>query len=161
MGRGAQVRLATRARFLEEARLPRRGAASVGVDGRLLVGCAVGTRDDDRRRVDALMAAGALDAVILDSSQGARCCSQLQTKEEEREDWMLGTVNAVRIACRFGLSSQLRSIWQALCMYLSVSSSLWDALACVCKHATLRACTWPSTDCLYREQASECAAGLS
>ena len=77
---GLQVRLATRAHCLEEARLPRRGAASVGADGRLLVGCAVGTRDDDRRRVDSLMAAHAVDAVILDSSQGARrafseaCC---------------------------------------------------------------------------------------
>ncbi len=77
---GAQVRLATRAHCLEEARLPRRGAASVGADGRLLVGCAVGTRDDDRRRVDSLMAANAVDAVILDSSQGVElsltgaCC---------------------------------------------------------------------------------------
>ncbi|BDA44055.1 Inosine-5'-monophosphate dehydrogenase 2 [Coccomyxa sp. Obi] len=67
---GNLVRLATRAHCLEEGRLPRRGAASVGADGRLLVGCAVGTRDDDRRRVDSLMAAHAVDAVILDSSQG-------------------------------------------------------------------------------------------
>ncbi|KAK9916018.1 hypothetical protein WJX75_007361 [Coccomyxa subellipsoidea] len=67
---GNLVRLASRAVCLEEARMPRRGAASVGTDDRLLVGCAVGTRDDDRRRVDALMAAGAVDAIILDSSQG-------------------------------------------------------------------------------------------
>jgi hypothetical protein len=67
----AQVRLASRAYFLEEQRLPRRGAAAtVGPDGRLVVGVAVGTRDDDRRRVDALRAADAVDAVILDSSQG-------------------------------------------------------------------------------------------
>jgi IMP dehydrogenase len=66
-----QVRLATRAHFLEEQRLPWRGAAaSVDGDGRLLVGVAVGTRDDDKRRVDALRAADAVDAVILDSSQG-------------------------------------------------------------------------------------------
>jgi IMP dehydrogenase len=67
------VRLASRAQALDEARLPRRpGGASLGADGRLLLGAAVGTRDDDRARVAALCEAGAVDAVILDSSQGAR-----------------------------------------------------------------------------------------
>ena len=65
-----QVRIATRAHFLEERRRPRSGAASTDAGGRLLVGAAVGTRDDDRARVDALRGAGALDVVILDSSQG-------------------------------------------------------------------------------------------
>ena len=65
-----QVRLATKAGFLEEQRAPRRAACSADGGGRLLVGAAVGTRDDDRARVDALRAADALDAVILDSSQG-------------------------------------------------------------------------------------------
>ena len=35
-----------------------------------MVGAAVGTRDDDKARVDSLRTVGALDAVILDSSQG-------------------------------------------------------------------------------------------
>jgi IMP dehydrogenase len=43
---------------------------SVDPKGRLLVGVAVGTREDDRRRVDALCSTAAVDAVILDSSQG-------------------------------------------------------------------------------------------
>ena len=63
--------MASKAGFLEEQRAPRRAAASVDGAGRLLLGLAVGTRADDRRRVDALCAADAVDAVILDSSQGA------------------------------------------------------------------------------------------
>ncbi len=70
-GAGLQVRVATKATFLEEQRAPRRAATSVDSAGRLLLGAAVGTRADDRARVDALRAADALDAVILDSSQGA------------------------------------------------------------------------------------------
>jgi len=66
------VRVAARELFLEERRRPRVGAPSADAAGRLLVGAAVGTRDDDRARVDALRAADALDVVILDSSQGAR-----------------------------------------------------------------------------------------
>ncbi len=66
------MRVAARELFLEERRRPRAGAPSADAAGRLLVGAAVGTRDDDRARVDALRAADALDVVILDSSQGAR-----------------------------------------------------------------------------------------
>lgn len=60
-----------KAAFLEEQRAPRRAATSVDGSGRLLLGVAVGTRADDRAWVDALCAADAVDAVILDSSQGA------------------------------------------------------------------------------------------
>ncbi len=69
-GTSAQVRVASRDLFLDERRRPRAAAASADAGGRLLVGAAVGTRDDDRARVDALRAADALDVVILDSSQG-------------------------------------------------------------------------------------------
>ena len=67
-----QVRLATRQLFREERRLPQAGSASVGSDGRLMLGTAVGTREDDKRRVDALREHAGVDAVILDSSQGGR-----------------------------------------------------------------------------------------
>lgn len=63
--------MASRELFLDERRRPRGGAASADARGRLLVGAAVGTRDDDRARIDALRTADALDVVILDSSQGA------------------------------------------------------------------------------------------
>lgn len=62
--------MATKTGFLEEQRVPRRAPASVDPKGRLLVGVAVGTREDDRQRVNALCSAAAVDAVILDSSQG-------------------------------------------------------------------------------------------
>lgn len=79
----AQVRLATRAYLLEEQRLPRRAAAAtVGGDGRLMVGVAVGTRDDDKKRVDALRAADAVDVIILDSSQGEKYLSPCQGASE-------------------------------------------------------------------------------
>ncbi|KAK9827269.1 hypothetical protein WJX81_006270 [Elliptochloris bilobata] len=67
---GELVRVATRETSLDERRRPRLGKPSTDAGGRLLVGAAVGTRDDDRERVDALRGAGALDVVILDSSQG-------------------------------------------------------------------------------------------
>lgn len=43
--------------------------ASKGKDMHLLVGAAVGTRPDDRKRVDALAAAG-VDVLVIDSAQG-------------------------------------------------------------------------------------------
>ena len=64
------MRLATRQLFRDERRLPQAGSASASSDGRLMVGTAVGTREDDKRRVDALREHAAVDAVILDSSQG-------------------------------------------------------------------------------------------
>lgn len=44
--------------------------ASLDSKGRLLVGVAVGTRDDDKARVDVLRQESEIDVVILDSSQG-------------------------------------------------------------------------------------------
>ena len=45
-------------------------APSLDSKGRYLVGAAVGTRQEDRTRVDALVAQAEVDVVILDSSQG-------------------------------------------------------------------------------------------
>jgi IMP dehydrogenase len=67
---GALVALATRAVFKESARYPSGGAPSVGPDGRLLVGAAIGTRPSDRDRVRALRDIANVDIVVLDSSQG-------------------------------------------------------------------------------------------
>lgn len=43
--------------------------------GRYLVGAAVGTRQEDRTRVDELRKQADVDVVILDSSQGNSACS--------------------------------------------------------------------------------------
>ena len=45
------------------------GKASVNSEGKLRIGCAIGTRENDKLRLDALVKEG-VDAVILDSSQG-------------------------------------------------------------------------------------------
>ncbi|KAJ9530688.1 hypothetical protein QJQ45_014843 [Haematococcus lacustris] len=60
---------ATRDYFKEARSFPAAGAPSLDAAGRLRCGAAAGTREMDRARIDALVAAGA-DAVILDSSQG-------------------------------------------------------------------------------------------
>jgi IMP dehydrogenase len=49
--------------------LPPQGAPSLDSQGRLICGAATGTREGDKERIAALVAAG-VDAVILDSSQG-------------------------------------------------------------------------------------------
>ena len=67
---GNLVALATRAVFKESAKFPSGGAPSVGPDGQLLVGAAIGTRESDRERVRALRDVGHVDVVVLDSSQG-------------------------------------------------------------------------------------------
>ncbi|KAL4519348.1 hypothetical protein Ndes2526A_g00437 [Nannochloris sp. 'desiccata'] len=69
-GSGNLIALATRAVFKENSRYPSGGSPSIGPDGRLLVGAAVGTRDSDRERVRALRDVGNVDVVVLDSSQG-------------------------------------------------------------------------------------------
>lgn len=48
---------------------PTAGEPSLGADGRILVGAAVGTREADKGRVGELVKAG-VNAIILDSSQG-------------------------------------------------------------------------------------------
>ena len=45
-------------------------APSLDAQGRYLVGAAVGTRQEDRIRVDQLRSQAEVDVVILDSSQG-------------------------------------------------------------------------------------------
>ena len=45
-------------------------APSLDAKGRYLVGAAVGTRQEDRIRVDQLRSQAEVDVVILDSSQG-------------------------------------------------------------------------------------------
>ena len=64
-----QVCAVSDAKAVPPQHMPRCAAPSVGADNRLLVGAAVGTREEDKARVIALRAAG-VDAVILDSSQG-------------------------------------------------------------------------------------------
>ena len=66
-----QLRILSGNAVLEEKRLPRAGAQpTLDSNERLRVGVAVGTRDDDKERVDRLVKEADLDVVILDSSQG-------------------------------------------------------------------------------------------
>lgn len=48
---------------------PKLGSPSLGPDGRFLVGAAIGTRDDDKERLEHLVKAGA-NVIVIDSSQG-------------------------------------------------------------------------------------------
>jgi len=66
---GRLVALVTRAESRAAATRPPPGAPTLDAQGRLRCGAAVGTREGDKARVDALVAAG-VDAIILDSSQG-------------------------------------------------------------------------------------------
>jgi IMP dehydrogenase len=66
---GALVGVLTRSDARAAAALPPPGAPSVDARGALRCGAAVGTREGDKARVAALVAAG-VDAIILDSSQG-------------------------------------------------------------------------------------------
>ncbi|KAK9266671.1 hypothetical protein L1049_005507 [Liquidambar formosana] len=49
--------------------LPRLGVPSVGADGEFMVGAAIGTREQDKERLEHVVKAGA-NVVVLDSSQG-------------------------------------------------------------------------------------------
>ncbi|XP_058096076.1 inosine-5'-monophosphate dehydrogenase-like [Magnolia sinica] len=49
--------------------LPKLGLPSLGTDGEFMVGAAVGTREQDKERLELLVKAGA-DVIVLDSSQG-------------------------------------------------------------------------------------------
>lgn len=65
-----QVGLAVRDLFRHHSKYPKVGQPSLDSSGKLLVGAAVGTRDDDRTRVAALVDRAGVDVIILDSSQG-------------------------------------------------------------------------------------------
>ncbi|PNW72985.1 hypothetical protein CHLRE_14g614300v5 [Chlamydomonas reinhardtii] len=67
---GELVGLATRGAFKDARNFPAPGAPSLDGAGLLRCGAAVGTRDSDRERVKMLWETAAVDAVILDSSQG-------------------------------------------------------------------------------------------
>ena len=112
----------------EVPRAAARGAApSVGADGRLLVGAAVGTREEDKARISALREAG-VDAVILDSSQGAlssilqciRTTPPPQLRGEHHPGaWPLSTpLGAAQLlgnSLNGGAARQQRQVWVAGC----------------------------------------------
>eukprot|EP00249_Psilotum_nudum_P007314 c20468_g1_i1 orf=363-1697(-) len=66
---GELLELLCRTDLKRQTEYPPLGSPSVGNDGRLLVGAAVGTRENDKERLKLLVEAG-VDVVILDSSQG-------------------------------------------------------------------------------------------
>ncbi|GMH33275.1 hypothetical protein BSKO_01109 [Bryopsis sp. KO-2023] len=66
---GELVGLITRTSLREANRLPVSMVPSMDTTGKLLVGAAVGTREEDKERV-AKLVAGGVNVVILDSSQG-------------------------------------------------------------------------------------------
>ncbi|GBG80100.1 hypothetical protein CBR_g30467 [Chara braunii] len=66
---GELVGLMVRADLKKALAYPARGEPSLGPDGKILVGAAIGTREDDKERLKLLVAAG-VNVVILDSSQG-------------------------------------------------------------------------------------------
>uniref|UniRef100_A0A1D1XMU7 Inosine-5'-monophosphate dehydrogenase n=1 Tax=Anthurium amnicola TaxID=1678845 RepID=A0A1D1XMU7_9ARAE len=66
---GEVVDLVTEADVQRIRSLPKLGAPSLGPDGRFLVGAAIGTREQDKERLEHLVRAGA-NVVVIDSSQG-------------------------------------------------------------------------------------------
>lgn len=66
---GEVVELLCRTDLMQQRDFPPLGAPSLGPDGKLLVGAALGTRESDKQRLQMLVDAG-VNVVILDSSQG-------------------------------------------------------------------------------------------
>lgn len=66
---GHLVELLCRTDLLHQRECPPLGDPSLGPDGRLLVGAALGTRESDKERLKLLSEAG-VNVVVLDSSQG-------------------------------------------------------------------------------------------
>lgn len=66
---GDVVELLCRTDLLQQRDFPALGAPSLGPDGKLLVGAAIGTRESDKQRLQFLVDAG-VNVVLLDSSQG-------------------------------------------------------------------------------------------
>ncbi|KAF6136582.1 hypothetical protein GIB67_029752 [Kingdonia uniflora] len=66
---GHVVDLFTTADYERIRNAPELGLPSLGADGEFMVGAAMGTREDDKRRLEHLVKAGA-NVVVLDSSQG-------------------------------------------------------------------------------------------
>lgn len=67
---GEVVELLCRTDLKRQSAIPKLGAPSLGSDGKLLVGAAVGTRESDKERLELLVDAG-VNVVILDSAQGS------------------------------------------------------------------------------------------
>ncbi|KAL5972470.1 hypothetical protein ACLOJK_039274 [Asimina triloba] len=66
---GEVVDLVTNADVERIRGLPKLGLPSLGADGEFMVGAAVGTREEDKQRLEHLVKAGA-NVIVLDSSQG-------------------------------------------------------------------------------------------
>ncbi|MCO5583500.1 hypothetical protein L7F22_037411 [Adiantum nelumboides] len=66
---GEVVELMCRTDIRQQRAFPALGTPSLGSDGKILVGAAMGTREGDKQRLEMLVNAGA-NVVVLDSSQG-------------------------------------------------------------------------------------------
>lgn len=66
---GEVVELMCRTDLRQQREFPAFGAPSLGSDGKILVGAAIGTRESDKQRLSMLVDAG-VNVVVLDSSQG-------------------------------------------------------------------------------------------
>lgn len=102
-----QVAAVSHAKRASPERLPRGARPSIGPDGKLLVGAAVGTRDEDKTRVTALHAAG-VNVIILDSSQGN------SSYQVDMLKWIKGNSPGVDVICgNIVTSRQARTLIEA------------------------------------------------